>query len=107
MVKAPGGSFVWTLTVTDELTLRTNNRTIWNKGQEATSKAFLYLLREMSFMTRSINTDNGDEFINYHLRRMLQEKHKRSALTRSRPYRKNDNARAEERNRHKEKVNRL
>lgn len=95
------GSFVWTLTVTDELTLWTNHRAIWNKGQEATGTAFLYLLREMPFMIYSINTDNGSEFINYHLQRLLKEKHKRCKLTRSGPYKKNDNARAEERNRHK------
>lgn len=95
------GNFVWTLTVTDDLTLWTLNRAIWNKGQEATCTAFLYLLREMPFMVRSINTDNGSEFINYHLQRMLKEKYKRCKLTRSRPYKKNDNARAEERNRHK------
>ena len=95
------GSFVWTLTVTDDLTLWTQNRAIWNKGQEATCAAFLYLLREMPFMVRSINTENGSEFINYHLQRMLKERYKRCKLTRSRPYKKNDNARAEERNRHK------
>lgn len=95
------GNFVWTLTVTDDLTLWTLNRAIWNKGQDATCTAFLYLLREMPFMVRSINTDNGSEFINYHLQRMLKEKYKRCKLTRSRPYKKNDNARAEERNRHK------
>ena len=95
------GNFVWTLTVTDDLTLWTLNRAIWNKGQDATCTAFLYLLREMPFMVRSINTDNGSEFINYHLQRMLKERYKRCKLTRSRPYKKNDNARAEERNRHK------
>jgi len=95
------GNFVWTLTVTDDLTLWTLNRAIWNKGQDATCTAFLYLLREMPFMVRSVNTDNGSEFINYHLQRMLKEKYKRCKLTRSRPYKKNDNARAEERNRHK------
>mgnify|MGYP003292035060 FL=1 len=79
----------------------TLNRAIWNKGQDATCTAFLYLLREMPFMVRSLNTDNGSEFINYHLQRMLKEKYKRCKLTRSRPYKKNDNARAEERNRHK------
>lgn len=95
------GNFVWTLTVTDDLTLWTLNRAIWNKGQDATCTAFLYLLREMPFMVRSINTDNGSEFINHHLQRMLKEKYKRCKLTRSRPYKKNGNARAEERNRHK------
>ena len=68
------GNFVWTLTVTDDLTLWTLNRAIWNKGQDATCTAFLYLLREMPFMVRSINTDNGSEFINHHLQRMLKEK---------------------------------
>lgn len=95
------GSFVWTLTVTDDLTLWTNNRAIWNKGQEVTGTAFLYLLREMPFMIHSINTDNGSAFINYHLQRLLKEMYKRCKRTRSRPYKKNDNVRAEERNRHK------
>lgn len=70
------GNFVWTLTVTDDLTLWTSNRAIWNKGQEATSAAFLHLLREAPFMIRSINTDNGSEFINYHLQRLIKEKYK-------------------------------
>lgn len=52
-------------------------------------------------MIHSINTDKGLEFINYHLQRLLKEKHKKCKLTRSRPYKKNDNARAEEHNRHK------
>lgn len=95
------GSFVWSLTVTDDKTLWTNNRAIWNKGQEATWAAFLHLLQEIPFMIRSINTDNGSEFINYHLQRMPREKYKRCKRTRSRPCKKNDNARAEERNRHK------
>lgn len=95
------GNFVWTLTVTDDLTLWTSNRAIWNKGQEATSAAFLHLLREAPFMIRSINTDNGSEFINYHLQRLIKEKYKRCKVSRSRPYKKNDNARVEERNRHK------
>jgi len=57
--KSPQGNFVWTLTVTDDLTLRTNSRAIWNKGQKATCKAFLYPLREMPFMVRSVDADTG------------------------------------------------
>ena len=45
-------------------------------------------------MIRSIDTANGSEFINHHLQRMLKAKYRRCRLTRSRPYRKNDNARA-------------
>ena len=95
------GSFVWTLTLTDDLTQWTSNRAVWNKGQYETRQALDYLFRRLPFMVRGINTDNGSEFINHHLQRYLKEKRKRCEVTRSRPMHKNDNARAEEKNRHK------
>lgn len=94
------GSFAWTLTVTDELTLWTQNRAIWNKGREGTCAALQYILRELPFRIRSINSDNGTEFINYHLQDFIKKKYKTCKVTRSRPNFKNDNARVEERNRH-------
>ena len=93
------GSFTWTLTVTDELTLWTQNRAIWNKGREGTCVALQYILREMPFRIRSINSDNGPEFINYHLQSFIKNRYKTCKVTRSRPNFKNDNARVEERNR--------
>lgn len=93
------GSFTWTLTVTDELTLWTQNRAIWNKGREGTCVALQYILREMPFRIRSINSDNGSEFINYHLQSFIKNRYKTCKVTRSRPNFKNDNARVEERNR--------
>lgn len=93
------GSFAWTLTVTDELTLWTQNRAIWNKGREGTCAALQYILREMPFRIRSINSDNGSEFINYHLQDFIRKNYKTCNVTRSRPNFKNDNARVEERNR--------
>lgn len=94
------GDFVWTLTLADEYTGWTQNRAIWNKGQHGTCTALARLLREAPFRIRSINTDNGSEFINYHLQRYLKEHYKSCKMTRSRPCMKNDNARVEERNRH-------
>lgn len=93
------GSFAWTLTVTDEQTLWTQNRAIWNKGREGTCAALQYILRELPFRIRSINSDNGTEFINYHLQDFIKKKYKTCKVTRSRPNFKNDNARVEERNR--------
>ena len=93
------GSFAWTLTVTDELTLWTQNSAIWNKGREGTCAALQYILRELPFRIRSINSDNGTEFINYHLQDFIKKKYKTCKVTRSRPNFKNDNARVEERNR--------
>ena len=93
------GSFDWTLTVTDELTLWTQNRAIWNKGREGACAALRYVLRERPFRIRSINSDNGSEFINYHLHDFIKKSYKTCKVTRSRPNFKNDNARVEERNR--------
>ena len=72
-----------------------------NKGQYETRRALDYLFRRLPLMVRGLHTDNGSELINHHLQRYLKEKHKRCEVTRSRPMHKNDNARAEEKNRHK------
>ena len=93
------GNFVWTLTLTDELTHWTQNRAIWNKGQYATCNALKHLFRELPFRVRSLNTDNGAEFINHHVQRFLSNDYRTCTVTRSRPHKKNDNARVEERNR--------
>lgn len=95
------GSFVWTLTLTDDYTQWTSNRAIWNKGQHETCRALGRLINQHPFPLRGINTDNGSEFINYHLQTYLKERYGKSLITRSRPMMKNDNARAEEKNRHK------
>ena len=84
----------------DEKTLWCLNRAIWNKGQRATCNALGHLLRELPSRVREINTDNGSEFINYHLNAYLKEHYKTCKQTRPRPCKKNDNAREEERNRH-------
>lgn len=95
------GSFVWTLTLTDDYTQWTLTRAVWNKGQHGVLAAFEKLFREIPFGIKGINTDNGSEFINYHLQGEFRKKHKTYQITRSRPMHKNDNARAEEKNRHK------
>lgn len=92
------GSFAWTLTVTDTLTQWTENRAVWNKSQAAVCQAFEYIFEEIPFPIISINTDNGSEFINHHLQHYWKEKHHHARITRSRPYHKNDNARAEQKN---------
>ncbi len=95
------GDFAWTLTVTDDYTLWTWNRAVWNKGQYGVCCALANIFAHLPMPKRDINTDNGAEFINYHIQKWLTQKYKRCKVTRSRPYKKNDNARAEERNRHK------
>jgi hypothetical protein len=44
------------------------------------------------------DTDNGSEFLNWHLLRYFQERPKTVGFTRSRPYKKNDNGHVEQKN---------
>ena len=96
-----GGSFAWTLTFTDDYTQWVCNQAVWNKGQHGVCRAFDKLLRTIPLKVAGINTDNGTEFLNHHLQNYFKQNHPNCIITRSRPMHKNDNARAEEKNRHK------
>ena len=68
----------------------------WNKGQEATCESLETLTSRMPFTVHEVHPDTGNEFINYHVQSWAQKKG--YALTRSEPYKKNDNMCIEERN---------
>lgn len=68
----------------------------WNKGQEATQESLEMLTDRMPFAVHEVHPDTGNEFINYHMHRWAQKKG--YDLTRSEPYKKNDNMCIEERN---------
>ncbi len=96
--RSTAGSFVWSLTWTDIYTGFTINRAVWNKGFEGMRAAFEYCLKHTPFEIKSINVDNGSEFLNYHAIRYWKSKDG-IKLTHSRACMKNDNAHAEQRNR--------
>jgi len=52
----------------------------------------------LPFPLRGLDSDNGGEFINHHLVKHLHGREKPVAFTRSRPYRKNDQAHIEQKN---------
>lgn len=68
----------------------------WNKGQEATRESLETLTDRMPFAVRELHPDTGNEFINHHVHAWSKEKG--YDLTRSEPYKKNDNMCIEERN---------
>lgn len=68
----------------------------WNKGQEATRASLETLIARMPFAVREIHPDTGNEYINYHVYRWVTERG--IDMTRSEPYKKNDNMCIEERN---------
>ena len=90
------GSFIWSLTVTDINTTWTEVRAVWNKGAEGVVGGIDDILRILPFKVEGFDCDNGSEFLNHHLVRYCKEKN--IYLTRSRPYRKNDNAHVEQKN---------
>lgn len=94
------GNFVWSLTMTDIVTTWTENRAIWNKGSYGIGLAIDDVEENLPFEIKGFDCDNGSEFLNYHLIRKFAERPKEKAIqfTRSRPYKKNDNAHVEQKN---------
>ena len=53
---------------------------------------------KLPFSILGFDTDNGGEFLNWHLRDYFLKRPEPVFFTRSRPYHKNDNARVEQKN---------
>jgi len=94
------GDFIWTVDLTDVHTQWTECRAVWNKGQHGVIAAIKDMEGALPFDLLGFDSDNGSEFLNWHLVKYLQERGDKPAVkfTRSRPYRKNDNARVEQKN---------
>ena len=68
----------------------------WNKGKEVTLKSLKVIRERFPFSLLELHPDTGNEFINYHVYDWaIKEK---IDMTRSEPYKKNDNMCIEERN---------
>lgn len=90
------GEHCFTLTVTDIATQWTEERTVKNKTQAAVFAALLEISEAFPFPIIGIDSDNGSEFINWHLLRWC-EKHQ-ITFTRSRAGNSNDGAHVEQKN---------
>ncbi len=92
------GSFVWTLNYTDAATYWVQIRAQWNKGQEGTKDSVIAIRAKLPFPLRGLHPDSGGEFINWVLKDWCDQEG--INLSRSEPYKKNDNMFVEERNGH-------
>ena len=94
------GDFVWSLTLTDIASGWTENRATWNKGAAGVIEQIKHIEASLPFPILGFDSDNGSEFLNYHLLRYFTERPNQQAVqfTRSRPYKKNDNAHVEQKN---------
>ncbi len=92
------GNFAWSLTMTDYDSGWTECRATWNKGAHGVIEQIQCIEESLPFMLKGFDCDNGSEFLNHHLVRHFQNHPNRVSFTRSRPYRKNDNAHIEQKN---------
>ncbi len=90
------GQYLNTLTVVDISTGWTECLAVYQKTQQAVFEAILQLRQRLPFPLLGIDSDNGGEFINDILYRYCQTE--KITFTRSRPYRKNDQAHVEQKN---------
>jgi hypothetical protein len=96
------GRFAWSLTVTDEKVGWTQNRLFMGKAASQVLPALKATHEMLPFDLIAINVDNGSEFLNYHVyeyyRYLSEQKVIPFPMSRSRPYKKNDNPHAEQKN---------
>jgi hypothetical protein len=92
------GEFCWNLTITDMHAQWTETRAVANRGQHVVQGAIASVEAALPFAILGIDSDNGGEFLNWHLVDYFRRRRTPVGFTRSRPYRKNDNAHVEQKN---------
>jgi len=92
------GNFIWSLTLTDINTGWTECRATWNNGANGVLIQIKDIEADLPFQLQGFDCDNGSEFLNYHLLQYFTDHKPRVRFTRSRPYKKNDNAHVEQKN---------
>jgi hypothetical protein len=69
---------------------------VLGRGEEAVQRALNEIATTLPFALLGVDSDNGSEFINWHLKSWCEQK--QIQLTRGRPYKKDDNAHIEQKN---------
>lgn len=92
------GSFVYTVNAVDIATGWIESRAIWGKGQRGTFEAIKSIEKSLPFKILGFDTDNGSEFLNWHLVTYFSKRKRPVQYTRARAYHKNDNAHIEGKN---------
>ena len=92
------GEFVWMVDGVDYSTTWVEVRPIWGRGQASTLTALKDIEASLPFELLGLDSDNGGEFLNHHVLHWLQKRPRPVFMTRSRPYKKDDNAHVEQKN---------
>ncbi len=94
------GEFIYTLDCVDIATGWVERQAVMGKGELGIVAALSEIEKRLPFALRGIDSDNGSEFINHELFNFCQKRPKDQSVefTRSRPYKKDDNAHVEQKN---------
>jgi len=92
------GDYVHTLQLVDVATGWSERVAVLGRSQEAMVRGFRRVQERLPFPITHLHPDNGSEFFNDHLIRYFGEEVTGLRLSRSRPYRKNDNRFVEQKN---------
>ncbi|MGD0885039.1 MAG: integrase [Thermodesulfovibrionales bacterium] len=93
------GMFAFTLDCVDIATGWTEQRAVWGKGETEVLHQIKDIEESLPFLLLGFDSDNGSEFLNYHLLRHFTEKRNHPVqFTRSRAYHKDDNSHIEQKN---------
>lgn len=92
------GSYAYSVVTTDIATGWVEIRAVWEKGRKNVHEAIKDIEESLPFPLLGFDSDNGGEFINYHLKSYFENRKNKVQFTRSRPYIKNDNAHVEQKN---------
>ena len=92
------GDFIWSFTLIDIHSGWTECRATWNNGAHGFIEQIKDIETHLAFPLKGFDCDKGSEFLNHHLLRYFTNHKQKIKFTRSRPYKKNDNAHVEQKN---------
>lgn len=92
------GQFMWSLTLTDIHSGWTELAALWGNSGGEVCAGLRRIEKRMPFEMLGFDCDNGSEFLNTTLESYLLAKKRHIKWTRSRPYKKNDQAHVEQKN---------
>lgn len=92
------GAFMWSLTLTDLYTGWTELYGLWGNSGSEVCVGLRKIEARMPMELLGFDCDNGSEFLNETLEKYLLSETRKVKWTRSRPYKKNDQAHVEQKN---------
>lgn len=92
------GEYACTLQMVDVATGWSERRALLGRSYLVMEDAFRVILARLPFPVRQLHPDNGSEFFNHHMLRFWGNLVVDVALSRTRPFHKNDNPRVEQKN---------